>query len=431
MSKPCACVAFLLSFAFVPASMGQAGDANGWPEGKTYNLKGLRVTLSAPVLVGRRKSFYWFPKVVRLANGDLIAHASLDVDDFGQEREEVLWSSDGGLTWRDPKQYPSPSNAQVLLTSGDLLFLPYRLYPLPGGMGGPYYLIPNGSREINRVERGITVTGWPRPAASTEEQRQYGQASFVFDGQPVRLKNGQYLVTLNGFFEPPSKKRFKWSRNAFRTLDGQDIVKSSLVAAESTDGLHWKIRSVIADESCEIQDPYQGPNEATLCRLKDGRLMCIFGQSAPYGQTWSSDEGRTWTKPVRSDYAWSVDPRAAVMKDGTVVLSGGRPGVNLWFDASGTGKDWLIIDLVEHHNIFHPQEPLKRFQPNGDPMYYSGTSTGYTEVVAVDDSHILCVYDRTPLSSSQKSATPAKNMENPDLGETYSVWAVRGTLTRN
>jgi hypothetical protein len=64
-------------------------------------------------------------------------------------------------------------------------------------------------------------------------------------------------------------------------------------------------------------------------------------------------------------------------------------------------------------------------------MYYSGTSTGYTEVIAVDDSHILCVYDRTPLSSSQTSPTPAKNMENPDLGETYSVWAVWGTLTRN
>jgi len=421
----------LISLVCLAVSLSNRSAGKDWPEGKTYQLKGLSVTLSAPVLVGRSKGFYWFPKLVRLADGELVAHCQLDLDNFGQEREEILWSDDGGLTWGDAKQVPSPSGAQVLLTSGDLLFLPYRLYPLPSGMGGPYYLIPNGRREINRIERGVVVTEWPRPTASAEDQRQYGQASFLFDGEPVKLKDGKYLVTLNGFFEPPSKKKFKWRNSAFRTLDGQDIVRSSLVAAESEDGFHWKIRSVIADENCEVANPFEGPNEATLCRLKDGRLMCILGQSIPYGQSWSSDEGRTWTKPVRTNYAWSVDPRVAVMKDGTVVLSGGRPGVNLWFDADGTGTDWRIIDLVEHHNAFHPDEPLKRFRPNGNPIYYTGTSTGYTEVVAVDDSHLLCVYDRTPLSSAGEDPTPGINKHLEGVDETYSVWIVRATLTRD
>ena len=116
MSKPSLYLAFLLSFALVPASKGQSGAAHHWPGGKTYNLKGLNVTLSASVLVGRRKTFYWFPKVARRGTGDLIAHASLDVDDFGQEREEVLLSSDGGLTWRDPKQYPSPIEPAFLFS---------------------------------------------------------------------------------------------------------------------------------------------------------------------------------------------------------------------------------------------------------------------------------------------------------------------------
>jgi hypothetical protein len=297
-------------------------------------------------------------------------------------------------------------------------------------MRGPYNVIPNGQREIKFVKDGITVNGWPRLAASAEDQIEYGQASFVFDGQPVRLKDGRYLVTLNGFFEPPSKKKFKWIENAFRMLDTHEVVRSSLVAAESQDAFHWRIRSVIADENCETADPFQGPNEATLCRLKDGRLMCIFGQSIPYAQSWSSDEGRTWTKPVRTNYAWSVDPRVAVMGDGTVVLSGGRPGVGLWFNADGTGKDWRIIDLVEHHNAFHPNEPLKRFWPNGSPMYFAGTSTGYTEVAAVDDSYLLCVYDRTPLSSTDENPTPGKDKHAEDVNETYSVWVVRASLNR-
>jgi hypothetical protein len=69
-------------------------------------------------------------------------------------------------------------------------------------MGGPYCLIPKGS-EVRLIKDGITVTGWPRRPISSDEQVKNGQASFVFDGQTVTLKDGKYLVTLNGWFEQP------------------------------------------------------------------------------------------------------------------------------------------------------------------------------------------------------------------------------------
>jgi len=406
-------------------------ESRSWPEGKTYDLKRLRVTLSAPVLVGRGKPAFNFPKIVGLRNGDLIAHVEVTAENWEGEQNDVLWSSNGGLTWEDAARCPIATSARVLLPSGDFVLLPYRLYPRPEGMGGPYCLIPNGKHEVRFVKDGITVTGWPRKPITSKEQGEHGLASFCFDGQTVSLKDGKYLVTLNGFLEQPG------ARNGTFAVWGL-TVKTSVVAAESEDGLHWKIRSVIADEHWKLSGA-EGPNEASLCRLKDGRLLCVFrsyGWGLIYGQTWSSDEGKTWTEPVYSAYAFSVDPRLAVVEDGTVVLSGGRPGVLLWFSPDGTGKDWQVIDLVDHHNAFHPSDRMARYSSAPGGAFYAngGGSTGYTEVATLDDSHVLCLYDKSPLSSAAEMhgemLAPAKATVSSDARDTWSVWAVRATLAK-
>jgi hypothetical protein len=411
-------------------SVAEAGGQT-WPEGKTYELKGLRVNLSAPVLMARRKSFYWFPKIMRLTNGELLGQVQVDDDrHWEQERQEVLWSSDGGMTWGDAKEFPVGTSARVPLYSGDVVLLPYRLRTISDGMKGDYGLIVKDKHEVQYVKDGVIVTGWPRRPVSADYQVKIGQASFCFDGQTVTLKDGKYLVTLNGWFEQAL------SKNGFPAFDlaplAKERVKTSIVAAESEDGLHWKIRSIIADEHWPLAG-IEGPNEGTLGRLKDGRLMSVFRSyysSYPYGASWSGDEGKTWTEPAWTYFAWSVDPRMAVMQDGTVILSGGRPGVLMWFNVDGSGKDWQVIDLLDHHNAFRPREPLQRYDPVGSSGHFFGTSTGYTEVVAVDDTHLLCVYDRTPLSSTWDEPTPAVHKRLQDEAETYSVWVVRATLTR-
>jgi hypothetical protein len=266
---------------------------------------------------------------------------------------------------------------------------------------------------------------------TSKQQHDHGQASFVFDGQTVTLQDGKYLVTLNGWLDQPGLKD-----GAFEVW-GLGF-KTSVVGAESEDGLHWKIRSVIADEKWKLSGA-EGPNEASLCRLKDGRLLCVFrsyGWGLIYGQTWSSDEGKTWSEPIYSSWAWSVDPRLAVVKDGTVVLSGGRPGVLMWFSADGSGKDWQVIDLVDHHNAFHPEDPIARYSPAPGAAFYAdaGGSTGYTEVATLDDSHVLCVYDKSPLGTETRMRgemlTAPENKSSADAGDNWSVWAVRATLVK-
>jgi hypothetical protein len=418
-----------------------AGDS-AWPAGKTYDLSGLKVTISAPRLVSRSYTgHYWFPHLVRLANGELIAHVSLDADQVGEERGEVLWSRDGGLNWGDAQHFPTPSETQLLLPNGDLLFLPSRLYPRRDGMSGPNNIIPNGKHAIippsNRDS--ITVTGWPRPRFVRADAAALGQDGFGFDGTPVRLKDGKFLVTLYGTFQPEVKKNFRYRESggewAFVSDDGQDYLRYSVVVAESDDGYHWKIRSVVADEKCKLPGN-EGPCEATLCRLKDGRLMCLFRlagccttkKNSPIAESFSSDEGRTWSEAVSTENAFAVDPRVAVMKDGTLALTSGRPDINLWLNADGTGKGWQPIDLLAHHNAFQPQEPIQRNDTQGW-AYYGGRSTGYTEVVAIDDQNVLIVYDRTAASSTWTSPLPPKDTKDP--AESFSVWILRATVKRD
>jgi hypothetical protein len=176
--------------------------------------------------------------------------------------------------------------------------------------------------------------------------------------------------------------------------------------------MRWTIRTVIADEKCDLPGR-EGPCESALCRLKDGRLLCVFrlNSGAPYGHCFSSDEGRTWTKPALLKGVFSVQPSLAVMPDGLVALSGGRPGLFLWLNPDGTAATWHKLDVLANHNAHRPDEPIKT----------PGNTSSYTEVIPLDQSHLLYVYDRIPFGWS---AIPA------DSPETNSVWVVRVVLDR-
>jgi hypothetical protein len=362
-----------------------------WPEGKSFPLKGYTVSLSAPVLVARSKGYLWFPSLARLANGDLLATMSNYADIHTTASTSLnAFSSDGGRTWGEPIAAPY-GEVNLRLAAGDELFLPYYLYPARGGMKAPYKLVKSGTREIKVMEEGVLVSGWPRPDRSMDAAQ--GMCGFVFNGQTVRLKSGEYLATLYGYFE--------------------NDTRMSVVTAESSDGINWQVRSIIAGPECALEGA-EGPCEVAICRLKDGRLMCVFrlASNVPFGQTYSEDEGRTWSPPVAMANAFSVQPSLAVMDNGMVVLSGGRPGLYLWFNADGTGKDWERVDFQPNHNQYCPADRIEA----------AGNTSSYTEVVALDEKHLLCIYDRTAYGW---------NIIPPDSPETNSVWVIRIMIEKN
>jgi hypothetical protein len=365
-----------------------------WEEGNTVELQGVTVKLSRPVLVARSRGYLWFPTLMRLADGDLLALMSNYADAHVKTATAMIsWSGDNGLTWSEPKE-GFYGDSSLRLPGGDQLLLPYYLTPRSeGAMGAAYQVVPKGKRELRVVKEGLSVTGWPRAVVSVAPE--LGLAGFVFNGNTVELKDGSYLATLYGTFK--------------------DTKRYSLVAAESRDGIRWRIRSTIADENCKLPGK-EGACESSVCRLRDGRVMCLFrmNSNVAYGQVYSSDEGKTWTEPRALDGVASVQPSLAVLKDGTVVLSGGRPGIYVWVNLDGTGKDWQRVDVLANHNAFRTADAIKNPAAGGN-------TSSYTEVVPLDESNLLCIYDRIPHGWH---AIPKESRE------TNSVWVVRLTLKR-
>jgi hypothetical protein len=368
-----------------------------WRDHQTVDLQGLRVTLSEPRVIGRSRGYFWFPNLWRLSNGDLLATISPVADiHMSSIPYLVTWSHNGGLSWCEPIVTNDGGQVLLQLDNGDALLLPYILRPRSNGIGAPYNRIPAGTRTVEYIPIGVIVTGWPGPAKQVIPGLDID--SFSFNGQTVRLQDGTYLATVYGeLVDPPGYRIF---------------------AVNSTDGVHWAIHALVADQSCGVPGK-EGPCESALLRLNDGRLLCVFrvGSRANYGQCWSSDEGQSWSAPVAMAGPFSVQPSLATRPDGVIALGGGRPGLHLWLNADGRGEQWQGIDMLAHHNVCHPHETIMGYTDHN----HREQTSAYTEVIALDDRHFLYCYDRIA------------NGWHPipeEMEDTNSVWLVRVTVEK-
>ena len=374
----------------------------GWSTRGVIPFNEHRITVSEPVLVKRSRWFCWFPSLICQPDGTLwaIMNAYADVhvsDSFCY----LSRSQDEGLTWDEPRVIGDAGLSHLILRDGSAMILPYYLRPRSNNtIGAPCNILsPQG--ELSVTASGVNVSNWPQRLKSISPD--LATAGFVFNGQVVRERTGKYLATLYGTFEGDHRY--------------------SLVLAESPDGFTWQIRTIIAGVDCHL-DGDEGPCESAICRLEDGRLMCIFRLASfvPYGLSWSEDEGHSWTTPIKMP-AGSVEPSLQVLANGIIALSGGRPGISVWFSKDASCLSWQEIDIVTHHNACQPHDQinpdLTQAWKHRDEMIrqgLSGFTSSYTELMRIDDHHMLLIYDRVGLGW---------NAISDDSSETNSVWVVR------
>jgi len=385
----------------LPAT-AQPGAEPAWEDGSVVKLDGATVTLSKPRLVARSKGFLWFPTLHQFGPQRYVVVMS----NYADEAREVptalfAWSEDGGLTWSPPES-GRYSECAIAIDDARTILLPYYLrFDSDSKLTGYYQTAKPGTKQWQFMPEGLEVTGWPRkvsllPPDLGGARPEWKLGSFVFNGQSVRTKDGKlHLSTLYGRFA--GTKRY------------------SLVVAESADGLKWKIRSVVADENCKLAGN-EGPCESALVRLKDGRLLCIYrlDSGVPYGHSFSTDDGLTWSEPQALNGPKSVQPSLAVSPQGWLALSGGRPGLMVWLDRQGDARRWEGLDLAANHNAYVKDDPIRKAE-----VSFDSNTSAYTEICWVDERHFLVVYDRLAMGWK---AIP------PDSKETNSVWIVRGRV---
>jgi hypothetical protein len=203
----------------------------------------------------------------------------------------------------------------------------------------------------------------------------------------------------------------------------KDAKKSVVMLFDSRDGGRtWEEGPVIMT----AEDTPEGADETALVRLENGDLYAVARTGSLMLHAWSSDLGKTWTKPepIRlvdtGEYITGVWPILRRLKRGGLVCSYGRPkstftsiaqakafdyvaehyghcGKFVMCDPSGTGREWQgRIDLhameTELQALMGVPEN-QRLRVQEDTNVRDSNSWEYLSLNEADDDILLVTYD--------------------------------------
>ncbi|MES2391609.1 MAG: sialidase family protein [Acidobacteriota bacterium] len=335
--------------------------------------KSISVHVGKTVEITRAHDRCWFPSLYRFGNKDLIVDMSMHADTThpdGGFHQGYCISRDNGLTWseRTPVEnfggvwadIPQPKNGVWTITSHvtgkeseqDFLFTRCTLTDTGAGT-------PNAGLKVD-TRNDIKL------------HLQQATQGVMFTASIIPSRDGGLLTCIY-------------------THTRQDPKYYHVSCARSDDaGLTWREGTVIS--AVKDDNPFpgmgtEGPCEASMARLADGRLFVIYrtGSDGYMGIAYSSDEGRTWTPPQLIVYK-GVEPRVRLLSSGILACSTGRPGpVTMMFSLDGIGKDWS----------------------NQTPIFHD-MSTRYTEFIEIAPNKLFLVYDSVPYGWKEIPATDTK-----------------------
>ena len=101
--------------------------------------------------------------------------------------------------------------------------------------------------------------------------------------------------------------------------------------------------------------------------------------------------GCSWSLRSAPSSMLSARPRALALPSGPILISGGRPALNLWVNEDGTAKQWQTLDIPTEHNKKMADPALKfcRAFENANMSLGWSESDGYTQILALSPTVAL------------------------------------------
>lgn len=367
-----------------------------------------QLRMSEPVVIAlapigeTRWGQYQFPSLSAYPGGKLMVrfHAGADSVLAYGSREPTFLSSDQGATW-SACQVSGLPDAGLVSELFDDQFLCMAM-PKPLDLRALNIELPKSVGEFfcYRTMKLYRAEECPAPVQEflrhqscsrwSERERHWLPATIDWDmrGRLVWIAQGTEagLVTGTGFERSPIRvgTELLWAdyRASYARPDGsapKGCGSSCMVSTNN--GLSWQRRAPIADADA-IAGEISNMTEPVLSQTVGGSLACVVRRTDQKQKsmliTFSRNQGRTWETPRALDELghFGVMPDLLLLKSGPLVLSYGRPGVNLTFSLDGSGKSWMA--------------PISLLPGNAHDL--TGKTDGYTALHALGPSEFLICY---------------------------------------
>lgn len=363
------------------------------------------VELSEPVMVAQadkpeKWGFFQFPGIYRNDDGTLIIAWQMGEDSFKATNIGTgkIWSNDEGKTWVPlTKDYFHKRGNRVDMRCGDIIQVntpvskaisEYPTFPKPvckeTSDGKLFYL----ESELPEDLKGMYLRRWYNGRNTSKRFHanlndpgllRYSQEGLMpvhWLGRISELDDGTLVAGVYPAYYLNSKG---------------ELQNSGISFYKSTDeGLNWSILGRIPyipkgeTEPVLFNKADEGFSEPSYEILNDSTYFCVMrsGFFSPVYKSYSYDSGKTWTKPEPFT-SNGVFPRLLKLGNGVMIMSSGRPGVQLRFNIDGDGNNWT-----------EPIEMLPFTDKDGNyaRRIRDWETCGYTSMMAVDDHTFYLVY---------------------------------------
>ena len=298
--------------------------------GKPVDYRNFAVKVAGPsdrLDVTVEQSYYFAPgthfgRFVKLSDGTLLS--------------EDKRSTDGGRTWQGQTGGFGVGGQQ--LADGRVLGMAYRCLPVEEKEGHytvEHFLSIDGGRSFEKTEAAVLV---PEATAAMGHGPHVGP---LFMRSIVERSDGSLVALTAGWFKS-DKTPCPYGR-------GRPYSRT-YVCESDADGRGWRYLTTIGYDRIGSE----GYNEGSMRRLPGGELLVVMRTGSekdpachdnPIMWSTSRDEGRTWSQPKRTGTEGAY-PSLAVLDDGLVVMSYGRPGAMIVFSADG-GRTWTDRNVID------------------------------------------------------------------------------------